>query len=1011
MVYLLMAVLFLCGAADEVIQSDSYLQKEEGSCVTVTCIFKRHSIETVIWWKNPKYDSETREFNKTTVYHEDESNVDPEFKGRAEYLGNKKNNCSFKLKNLQLSDSGLYHVRLIGNGDYKWMNKQGVNLSVTDNPCKIDIETPSLMTDGKEANLTCATKGPCEKSPEWQHIQDDWQLRRLQSGGIGQPRSETLTFTPTWKNHAQTLTCQVEGSKDECAARSILLNVQYPPKETTAISRPADDIKEGVAVTLSCSCKGNPSDIFYTWFKVGHGIIYNSEKFEFHSISVMDSGDYLCEAKNKLGAQNSTVININVKYAPKNVHIEKIPQTGTVLERHEVTLTCNTSGGNPKEISFVWHKNQLQTYTGQTLKFDSITRDQAGIYYCEATNSAGSTKSANENIDVWYGPTETQIETNPPEKTIKVGQAMALTCMSRCNPLPGFSWYKHNSKSIDRLETTEKVLQFHAITTSDAGVYHCTAENTVSAENSSSVTLNVIYPPTNLSLSMESDVVEGNLAVIHCTVQSNPESYLSLSHSDAKREPLIERSYNSIKLTFPSLSSEDFGLYTCRAMNSEGQMTAEGKLNVKYAPKDIRVLTPSGEIMEENTVSLNCENRANPPVSQYAWFKVTGDAVHKVGSQRALQFTSISYKDQGEYFCNARNVIGEGNSSVISLTLKFPPKNTRVLHNISAAGVTEGDTVLLVCSCLSNPPVEIFNWYRDAGNNRETPVSSFQNLIISDITKADEGLYYCVAKNALSSQMSEKITILVSYSLAVKAAISAAVLVAALSIFLAIVFICRWKQRKNTPGSQDGEDTCFKLINHMGTRNDTRENLVMDWVSDPQRSREDLSDGIHNPESLDYILSRQGRSRNQQPPGEAEVVYSTVVKPAPEQKGRGTENPQWATRNNYQDRETVNYASLQFQGTSGQQKGSAGKERVTEKKAVSDIYSTVCKRGKPTEQEKGDYENFKIPSGACKQKDEEEDSEELNYSTIVIPPRVNKWESESDEEDEEERTQYTQIKL
>ncbi|XP_041081713.1 B-cell receptor CD22-like isoform X2 [Polyodon spathula] len=832
MVYLLMAVLFLCGAADEVIQSDSYLQKEEGSCVTVTCIFKRHSIETVIWWKNPKYDSETREFNKTTVYHEDESNVDPEFKGRAEYLGNKKNNCSFKLKNLQLSDSGLYHVRLIGNGDYKWMNKQGVNLSVTDNPCKIDIETPSLMTDGKEANLTCATKGPCEKSPEWQHIQDDWQLRRLQSGGIGQPRSETLTFTPTWKNHAQTLTCQVEGSKDECAARSILLNVQYPPKETTAISRPADDIKEGVAVTLSCSCKGNPSDIFYTWFKVGHGIIYNSEKFEFHSISVMDSGDYLCEAKNKLGAQNSTVININVK-----------------------------------------------------------------------------------------------------------------------------------------------------------------------------------YPPTNLSLSMESDVVEGNLAVIHCTVQSNPESYLSLSHSDAKREPLIERSYNSIKLTFPSLSSEDFGLYTCRAMNSEGQMTAEGKLNVKYAPKDIRVLTPSGEIMEENTVSLNCENRANPPVSQYAWFKVTGDAVHKVGSQRALQFTSISYKDQGEYFCNARNVIGEGNSSVISLTLKFPPKNTRVLHNISAAGVTEGDTVLLVCSCLSNPPVEIFNWYRDAGNNRETPVSSFQNLIISDITKADEGLYYCVAKNALSSQMSEKITILVSYSLAVKAAISAAVLVAALSIFLAIVFICRWKQRKNTPGSQDGEDTCFKLINHMGTRNDTRENLVMDWVSDPQRSREDLSDGIHNPESLDYILSRQGRSRNQQPPGEAEVVYSTVVKPAPEQKGRGTENPQWATRNNYQDRETVNYASLQFQGTSGQQKGSAGKERVTEKKAVSDIYSTVCKRGKPTEQEKGDYENFKIPSGACKQKDEEEDSEELNYSTIVIPPRVNKWESESDEEDEEERTQYTQIKL
>lgn len=74
--------------------------------------------------------------------------------------------------------------------------------------------------------------------------------------------------------------------------------------------------------------------------------------------------------------------------------------------------------------------------------------------------------------------------------------------------------------------------------------------------------------------------------------------------------------------------------------------------------------------MEENTVTLNCENHAHPPVSQYTWFKVTGGAVHNVGQERALQFMSISYKDWGDYFCNARNAIGEGNSSVIRLTLK-----------------------------------------------------------------------------------------------------------------------------------------------------------------------------------------------------------------------------------------------------------------------------------------------------------------------------------------------------
>ncbi|XP_058867256.1 B-cell receptor CD22-like isoform X3 [Acipenser ruthenus] len=1017
MVYLLMAILSLCGAADVIIEFKALYQEKEGSCVTIICSFKWPSMETGIWWKNPIYDPQTKDYNKTTVYHEDESIVDPEFKGRTEYLGDRKTNCSFKIKNLQLNDSGIYNFRFIGKNDYKWMNKQGVNLSVTENPCKIDIETPSIMTEGKEANLTCATKGPCTNNPKWQDTQDGWQFKRVQSDEIGKPRSETLTFTPTWWNHTKTLKCQIEGNKDECAARSVFLDIQYPPKETTAISKPADDIKEGAAVTLVCSCKGNPPVNFYTWFKVGQGIINNLETFEFNSISITDSGDYFCEAKNQLGAQNSSIINIDVKYAPKNVRIENSPQAGKILEGDELSLTCNTSGGNPTQISFAWYRNEHQTHARQTLKFDKITRDQAGSYYCEATNSAGSTKSSHENIDVWYGPTGTQIETNPLEKTIKVGQAMALTCSSRCNPLPSYSWYKHNTKSIDRLETTEKVLQFHTITVSEAGEYHCTAYNNIGADNSSSVTLNVLYAPINLNLSMESDLKEGDLAVIQCTVESNPASSLSLIRRDTKtdwkaqREPLREELPNSIKLTFPSLHSEDAGIYACSARNSEGEMTGDGELTVKYAPKDIQVQTP-GDITEENTVILNCENHAHPPVSQYTWFKVTEGAVHNVGQERALQFMSISYKDRGDYFCNARNAIGEGNSSVIRLTLKFPPKNTTVLHNISAAGVTEGDTVILVCSCLSNPPAESFNWYRDAGNNRETPVSSSQNLTISDVTKANEGLYYCVAKNTLSSQTSEKITILVSYGLVMKAATSAAVLVVVLLICLVIVFICRWKQRKNTPGSQDGEDTCFKLINHMGTRNDTRENLVMDWVSDPQRSREDLSDGIHNPESLDYISSRQGRSRSQPPPSEAEVVYSTVANPAPAQKGRGTENPHWATRNNCQDQETLNYASLQFQGTSEQQKGSAGKERVRGKEAISDIYSTVCKPRKPTEQEKGDYENYKVPPGARKQKDDEDDCEELNYSTIVIPARVNKWESESDEEDEEEeRTQYTHLKL
>ncbi|MGH0174813.1 UNVERIFIED_CONTAM: hypothetical protein FKN15_069258, partial [Acipenser sinensis] len=443
---------------------------EEGSCVTIICSFNRYGMETGIWWKNPIYDLQTKDYNKTTVYHEDESIVDPEFKGRTEYLGDRKTNCSFKIKHLQLNDSGIYNFRFIGKNNYKWMNKQGVNLLVTNKPKGTHILiAKEELNEGDSLTIEClfSSCNPNITSYTW-----------YGNGKLVNPESgSTLEISDvTYQSDKYKYECEVKNEVGSSRSNPITLKVAYSPKETTAISRPADDIKEGAAVTLVCSCKGNPPVNFYTWYKVGQGIINNSETFEFNSISITDNG------------------------------------------------------------------------------------------------------------------------------------------------------------------------------------------------------------------------------------------------------------------------------------------------------------------------------------------------------------------------------------------------------------------------------------------------------------------------------------------LVMKAAISAAVLVVALLICLVIAFICS--------------------------------------------------------------SSRQGRSRSQPPPSEAEVVYSTVAKPAPAQKGRGTENPHWATRNNCQDQETLNYASLQFQGTSEQQKGSAGKERVRGKEAISDIYSTVCKPRKPTEQEKGDYENYKVPPGARKQKDDEDDCEELNYSTIVIPTRVNKWESESDEEDEEEeRTQYTHLKL
>ncbi|MGH0160244.1 UNVERIFIED_CONTAM: hypothetical protein FKN15_048655 [Acipenser sinensis] len=443
-------------------------------------------METGIWWKNPIYDLQTKDYNKTTVYHEDESIVDPEFKGRTEYLGDRKTNCSFKIKHLQLNDSGIYNFRFIGK-NYKWMNKQGVNLSVTKNPCKIDIETPSIMTEGKEANLTCATKGPCAKNPKWQDTQDGWQFKRVQSRGIGKPRSETLTFTPTWWNHTKTLKCQVEGNKDECASRSVLLDIQYSPKETKVSSSHAE-VKEGENVTLVCASQGNPP-VNTRWIKIGRGPIPNlTNELKFDAIDTEDSGVYYCQASNVLGKENSSVINIDVKYKPKGTHI--LIAKEELNEGDSLTIECLFSSCNPNITSYTWYGNGklVNPESGSTLEISDVTyQSDKYKYECEVKNEVGSSRSNPITLKVAYSPKETTAISRPADD-IKEGAAVTLVCSCKGNPPVNFyTWYKVGQGIINNSETFE----FNSISITDSGDYFCEAKNQLGAQNSSMINIDV----------------------------------------------------------------------------------------------------------------------------------------------------------------------------------------------------------------------------------------------------------------------------------------------------------------------------------------------------------------------------------------------------------------------------------------------------------------------------------------------------------------------------------------
>uniref|UniRef100_W5M7W1 B-cell receptor CD22 n=1 Tax=Lepisosteus oculatus TaxID=7918 RepID=W5M7W1_LEPOC len=114
--------------------------------------------------------------------------------------------------------------------------------------------------------------------------------------------------------------CKSEGLFSATTQIQISLSLSDAPKNTSVSISPSGEIAEGGSVTLTCSSSANPPVKNYTWFKLsGTGPLYKGSNYTIINISSADSGQYYCEARNQIGALNSTAETLTVKRSQQNV--------------------------------------------------------------------------------------------------------------------------------------------------------------------------------------------------------------------------------------------------------------------------------------------------------------------------------------------------------------------------------------------------------------------------------------------------------------------------------------------------------------------------------------------------------------------------------------------------------------------------------------------------------------------------------------------------------------------
>uniref|UniRef100_A0A8C1LJK9 Ig-like domain-containing protein n=1 Tax=Cyprinus carpio TaxID=7962 RepID=A0A8C1LJK9_CYPCA len=107
----------------------------------------------------------------------------------------------------------------------------------------------------------------------------------------------------------------------------------------------------------------------------------------------------------------------------------------------------------------------------------------------------------------------------------------------------------------------------------------------------------------------------------------------------------------------------DSGHYSCAARGHEHLSSP-----AVNPPQNISVsISPSGVIVEGDSVTLSCSSDSNPP-AEISWFKENQSSA--VGSGQSFSISSFKSSHSGRFYCEAQNKHGSQRSASVSVTVK-----------------------------------------------------------------------------------------------------------------------------------------------------------------------------------------------------------------------------------------------------------------------------------------------------------------------------------------------------
>nr|XP_033818492.1 carcinoembryonic antigen-related cell adhesion molecule 1-like [Geotrypetes seraphini] len=496
------------------------IQALKGYCVVIPCTFShpqpRNASEGfhVIWYlKGLNNYSEV--FNSRVP-----RTGGSMFQGRTFLVGDtKKKNCSLQINSVRTEDTAVYYISIDSQSNSYSSQNVSVQLRISGSPGNVSLSNPGSMSEGKPVKIICSVEHTCPSNPpklSWSMTKSTVNLLQKELSE-GRWRSvTTLTYQPFFRDHKKFLQCKATYPNGQISEKSITLNINYAPKETTASVIENLELREGGSVTLKCSNNANPTVTYYRWFQGQQKMVlqYKTQQITIQNLT-WDSGPYSCKAKNTEGDGYSPLLTLKILYSPKDTRISVVGNS-IIQEGDYVQLICS-SHSNPEVTNYSWYQGtqDILQHHGQQITLQNLTWN-SGPYYCTAHNALGMSISPPLHLNVSYAPKGIHLFA-PGKEQIYERDPLMLRCESSSSN-PAVSYYTWYKDGILLVNTSQNILEIQSVRPQDAGAYHCTAHNEIGTASSTRAIINIIYFQWKLNLPIVLGAAVGSLFLLLLTL-------------------------------------------------------------------------------------------------------------------------------------------------------------------------------------------------------------------------------------------------------------------------------------------------------------------------------------------------------------------------------------------------------------------------------------------------------------------------------------------------------------